>query len=186
MDRVGSGPLDPETDMRTSPTLLMLGLLGACAAPVTDSAPEAASGAAPFAERAALASDAEIDASIAAPLYEYSASMGWNTPAAPFTIAGNLHYVGTEAISAFLIKTPDGHILIDGIVPQSAPQILQNIKTPGFGPSDVKYLLNSHAHVDHAGGLAALKRATGAVMVASAADKPILEAGDVFTARPKA
>jgi metallo-beta-lactamase class B len=92
---------------------------------------------------------------------------------------GNIHYVGTDTVSAFLITTPDGHFLIDGILAQSVPQILENIYALGFDPNDVKYLLNSHAHIDHAGGLAGLQRATGAIMVASAADKPFLEAGDI-------
>jgi len=166
--------------MRTSLTALALSMLSACAAPANGSAPESASDPAPAPERAALASDAEIDASIAAPLDELSANMEWNEHAAPFAVIGNIYYVGSKTVSAFLITTPEGHFLIDGIVPQSAPLILENIRTLNFDPADVKYLLNSHAHIDHAGGLAALKRATGAVMVASAADKPILEAGDVF------
>jgi metallo-beta-lactamase class B len=98
---------------------------------------------------------------------------------APFTAIGNIHYVGTRTISAWLITGDKGHILIDGVVPQSPPQIIANIKALGFDIKDVKYLLNSHAHYDHAGGLAALQRASGAVMVASAADKRFLEAGAV-------
>ena len=164
--------------MRSSLTALAAILLTACAAPAADLAPEMPPQ--PAETPAPLASDAEIDASLAAPLDELSANMEWNTPAAPFTVIGNVHYVGSKTVGAYLITTPDGHFLLDGIVPQSAPQILENIRTLGFDPADVKYLLNSHAHIDHAGGLAALKRATGAVMVASAADKPILEAGDVF------
>jgi metallo-beta-lactamase class B len=69
--------------------------------------------------------------------------------------------------------------LIDGVVPQSPPQIAANIARLGYKITDVKYLLNSHAHIDHAGGLAGLKLRSGAVMVASAADKPFLEAGDI-------
>jgi len=162
--------------MRSSLTALTVIVLSGCATPAPEIVPEAA----PIPALKPLAGDGEIDASIAAPLDELSANMRWNEPAAPFTVIGNIHYVGTESVSAFLITAPDGHFLLDGIVPQSAPQILENIRTLGFDPADVKYLLNSHAHIDHAGGLAALKRATGAVMVASAADKPILEAGDVF------
>jgi metallo-beta-lactamase class B len=92
---------------------------------------------------------------------------------------GNIHYVGTRTVSAWLITGDKGHVLIDGVVPQSAPQIIGNIKALGYDIADVKYLLNSHAHFDHAGGLAALQRASGAVMVASAGDKPFLEAGRV-------
>lgn len=90
-----------------------------------------------------------------------------------------IHYVGTAGVSSFLITTPEGHFLLDGVLPQSAPQIAANIRALGYDPRDVKYLLNSHAHFDHAGGLAGLQRLSGATMVASAADKPVLEAGDI-------
>lgn len=165
--------------MRSSLTVLAAILLACCAAPEAELAPAAPPEPAAAQSPAPLASDAEIDASIAAPLEPTAAEMEWNAPYAPFTVMGNLHYVGSKTVGAYLITTPDGHFLVDGIVPQSAPLILENIRTLGFDPADVKYLLNSHAHIDHAGGLAALKRATGAVMLASAADKPFLEAGDI-------
>lgn len=126
-----------------------------------------------------LASDAVIHAAEHAEEDGWSKNGEWNVPMAPFTVIGNVHYVGTKAVSAWLITSPKGHILIDGVVPQSPPQIIANVKTLGFDIRDVKYLLNSHAHIDHAGGLAGLKRASGAAMVASAADKPFLEAGDI-------
>ena len=123
-----------------------------------------------------LASDSIIDAAERAPLDPFAKSGRWNEPFAPFTIIGNINYVGTESVSAFLITTPRGHILIDGILAQSVPQIIANIRTLGFNIRDVKYLLNSHAHIDHAGGLAGLQRASGAQMLASAADRPTLDA----------
>lgn len=126
-----------------------------------------------------LASDAEIDAAQNAPLYEWAASGRWNAPLAPFNVIGNIYYVGTETVSSFLITTPDGHFLIDGVLPQSVPQIVANIHALGFDIRDVKYLLNSHAHYDHAGGLAGLQRLSGARMVASAADRGPLEQGDI-------
>jgi metallo-beta-lactamase class B len=126
-----------------------------------------------------LASDAEIEAAQNAPLNEYTINGRWNEPYEPFTVIGNIHYFGTAGVSAFLITTPDGHFLLDGIVPQSVPQIAANIRALGYDVRDVKYLLNSHAHFDHAGGLAGLQRLSGATMVASAADKPVLEAGDI-------
>jgi metallo-beta-lactamase class B len=126
-----------------------------------------------------LASDAMIDAAERAPVDPFTKANGWNEPMAPFTVIANVHYVGTRTVSAWLITTPKGHFLIDGVVPQSAPQIIANVKALGFDIRDVKYLLNSHAHIDHAGGLAGLQRATGAAMVASAKDKPYLEAGDI-------
>ena len=96
---------------------------------------------------------------------------------APFRIIGNIYYVGASDVTSYLIKTPAGDILLDGGLPETAPMIEKNIATLGFHLKDVKYLLNSHAHFDHAGGLAELKRATGAKMLASRGDAPLLERG---------
>ncbi|MBC7167487.1 subclass B3 metallo-beta-lactamase, partial [Phenylobacterium sp.] len=101
----------------------------------------------------------------------------WSAPGEPLQIGGNLYYVGTEGIAAFLITTPEGHILIDGAMPTSAPLIEASIRKVGFDPKDVKILLNTHAHFDHSGGLAQLKADTGATLIASAADRPALESG---------
>jgi metallo-beta-lactamase class B len=89
-------------------------------------------------------------------------SRSWNQPVEPFRVIGNVHYVGANEITSFLITTPEGHILLDGGFVETAPQILANIRKLGFRPEDVKVLLNSQAHYDHAGGFAELKRATGA------------------------
>jgi len=101
----------------------------------------------------------------------------WNRPFAPFRVAANVYYVGAAGVSAFLITTASGAILIDGGLPETAPQIAANIATLGFRLTNVKYLLNSHAHFDHAGGLAELKRRSKAQMVASARDGETLAAG---------
>lgn len=101
----------------------------------------------------------------------------WNRPAEPFRIIDNVYYVGTGGISSFLIKTPKGLILLDAALPESAPQIEQHIRALGFKLKDVKILLNSHAHFDHSGGLAQLKRDTGAILIASAGDRVSLETG---------
>lgn len=101
----------------------------------------------------------------------------WTTPTTAFQVADNLYYVGTEGLSSFLITTPRGHILIDGAMPSSAKDIEAGITSLGFKPSDVKILLNTHAHFDHAGGLAQLKRDTGARLEASAPDRKALETG---------
>jgi metallo-beta-lactamase class B len=101
----------------------------------------------------------------------------WNQPVEPFRVIGNVHYVGAAGVSAFLIVTAEGTILLDGGLPETAPQIAQNVAKLGFKLGDVKYLLNSHAHYDHAGGLAELKRLSGAAMVASSGDAPALKAG---------
>lgn len=103
----------------------------------------------------------------------------WNLPAEPFTIWDNVHSVGTAGLSSFLVTTPEGHVLIDGALEQSAPLIEANIAALGFSLGDVKVLLNSHAHGDHAGGLAQLQRDSGARLIASAGDRPALEAGQV-------
>lgn len=105
--------------------------------------------------------------------------VNYNAPFAPFTIIGNVHYVGAAGVSSFLITTPAGHFLLDGGFAETAPRIIANIQALGFSIGDVKYLLNSHAHYDHAGGLAALKMASGAQMVASAGDRDVLESGHI-------
>lgn len=101
----------------------------------------------------------------------------WNAPQEPFRIHHNSYYVGTHGLSAILITSPDGHILIDGALPDSAPLILENIRALGFDPADVRLILNSHTHFDHAGGIAALQQATGARVAASPASAPVLERG---------
>lgn len=101
----------------------------------------------------------------------------WTAPTEPFQIADNLYYVGTAGLSVFLITTPQGHILIDGAMPTSAKPIEASIAKLGFKLSDVKVLLNTHAHFDHAGGLAELKKDTGAQFAASAGDRVALETG---------
>lgn len=113
---------------------------------------------------------------LATPAYAQG-PLSWITPTAPFRIADNLYYVGTAGISAFLITTPDGHVLIDGAMPSSARHIEASIGKLGFKTGDVKVLLNTHAHFDHAGGLADLKRDTGAKLAASAGDRTALETG---------
>lgn len=79
---------------------------------------------------------------------------GGQLPRQPFRIAGNLYYVGTRDVTSFLLTGPQGHVLIDGGYPGTPPLILKNIASLGFRITDVKILLNSHGHFDHAGGLA--------------------------------
>ena len=101
----------------------------------------------------------------------------WNKATEPFHVIDNVWYVGTEGLSAFLFTTPEGHILLDGATPQGAPIIEANIAKLGFKLSDVKILLNSHAHFDHSGGLAQLKKDTGAPLYAMEGDVSALEGG---------
>ena len=100
-----------------------------------------------------------------------------NEPVAPFHIIGNVYYVGASDVTSFLIVTPAGDILLDGGYPETAPQIEANIPKLGFRLADVKFLLNSHAHFDHAGGLAELKKRTGAKLVAMDGDAQVLASG---------
>ena len=101
----------------------------------------------------------------------------WNLPQTPFRVFGNTYYVGTAGLSAILITSDAGHILIDGALPDSAPLIEANVRALGFRPQDIRLLLNSHEHFDHAGGLAALQRITGARVVASPAAARALRQG---------
>jgi metallo-beta-lactamase class B len=100
-----------------------------------------------------------------------------NQPVAPFRLSDDIYYVGASDVTSFLIVTDAGLILTDGGFESTAPQIEANIKALGFDITKVKILLNSHAHFDHAGGLAALKRDSGARLLASAGDTPVLESG---------
>src|SRR5271168_902729 len=105
-----------------------------------------------------------------------------NQPIAPFHIIGNIYYVGASDIGVYLIVTPAGDILLDGGFVETAPQIEANIQTLGFKLSDVKFILNSHAHLDHAGGIPEMKHSTGAKFVAMEQDVPALTAGTAFPA----
>jgi metallo-beta-lactamase class B len=98
----------------------------------------------------------------------------WNQPVKPFRIIGNIYYVGAANVSSFLIRTPQGAILLDGGLPETAPLIEKSIAGLGFSIKDVKFLLNSHAHYDHCGGLAELKKQSGARMIASQRDAAVL------------
>lgn len=109
----------------------------------------------------------------------------WNEPKAHVKIYGNTYYVGTRGLAALLITSPEGHILIDGALPNSAPLILENIRALGFKVEDIRLILNSHAHFDHAGGIAALQRASGAGVAASEHSAPVLERGTAPVGDPQ-
>lgn len=100
-----------------------------------------------------------------------------NDPTPPFKIAEGLYYVGASDITSFLFVSKAGMILLDGGYEATAPQILANIRTLGFDPKQVKVLLSTHGHLDHAGGLAQLKRETGATLYASAEDGALMARG---------
>jgi len=98
-------------------------------------------------------------------------------PAEPFTILGNLHYVGAQNISSYLFTTPEGHILVDTGMPQMHNTVRANIEKLGFQLSDIKIMISSHAHVDHVGGHAEMQAATGASVMAVGLDAEALESG---------
>jgi metallo-beta-lactamase class B len=91
----------------------------------------------------------------------------WNAPQAPFRIYGNTYYVGPHGLSSILITSHEGHMLIDGALAESAGQIAMHIRQLGFRVEDVKLIVNSHVHFDHAGGIAELQRVSGSRVVAS-------------------
>jgi metallo-beta-lactamase class B len=101
----------------------------------------------------------------------------WNVPQKPFRIFGNTYYVGTAELSAILIAGDDGLVLLDAALPQSAPLIDANIRALGFETANVRLIVNSHTHFDHAGGIAALQRATRATVAASPRAAEALRAG---------
>lgn len=106
-----------------------------------------------------------------------AAKVGGQEPVDPFRIAGNFYYVGANDISAFLITGPEGHIVIDAGYPTTAAMIMRSIARLGFDIKDVKVLLNSEPHPDHAGGLAVLQQASGAEVWASDASADVIGAG---------
>jgi metallo-beta-lactamase class B len=102
---------------------------------------------------------------------------GWDDPAPPRKVFGNTWYVGTCGITAVLITSPKGHILIDGGTEAGGKLIEANIRTLGFSPRDVRQILISHEHHDHAGGVAHLQRVTGASVHALPPADAVLRSG---------
>jgi metallo-beta-lactamase class B len=101
----------------------------------------------------------------------------WTTNHVPFRVVGNVYYVGSEDLGAYLITTPQGNILINANLESSVPQIKKNIETLGFRFADTKILLNSQAHFDHVGGAAELKRLTGVQVETMEGDVSPMESG---------
>jgi len=89
-------------------------------------------------------------------------ALKWDEPTPPTKIAGPIHFVGTKGLGSFLIAGSEGHVVIYTGMPGSGESIEKSIVKLGFKPKDVKILLTGHAHIDHVGGHAALKKATGA------------------------
>ena len=109
--------------------------------------------------------------------FECERCADWNEPIEPFRVHGNTWYVGTNGLSSILVETGEGLVLIDGALPQSAAQIEANVRKLGFDPLQIKYILLSHAHYDHAGGINALQRYTRAKVVVSEASAVVVRTG---------
>jgi metallo-beta-lactamase class B len=101
----------------------------------------------------------------------------WIAPQDPFAVYGNTYYVGTHGISAVLITSPAGHVLIDGGPTGASAQIAAHIRQLGFKVEDIRYILNGHEHFDHAGGVAALQKMSGATVLGSPASVEVLRTG---------
>jgi metallo-beta-lactamase class B len=101
----------------------------------------------------------------------------WTRPFPPFRIAGNLYYVGSEDLAAYLITTPSGDILINSNLESSPALIRQSVEALGFHFSDIKILLISHGHFDHCAGSAQILKMTGAKYFVMDADVPVVQAG---------
>jgi len=101
----------------------------------------------------------------------------WTRPFPPFKIIGNIYWVGSYDLSTYLVTTPQGHILINTGVGDTAQQIKAGVEQLGFKMADVKILTATHGHWDHVAGLAALKKMTGAAVAVSVPEKELLESG---------
>ena len=109
-----------------------------------------------------------------------SADTTWTDPFEPVRIADNLYYVGTAGLSAFLLTSAAGHIRIDAPMQENVPLILENIRSVGFDPHDVRVHLATHAHYDHVGGFSDMLQVTGGDLVISERDASFVEAGADF------
>lgn len=123
--------------------------------------------------------------SVEAASIDCSVCEDWNKDQAPFRIFGNTYFVGPHGLGSVLITSPEGHVLIDGALPQSAPSIARHVEQLGFKINDVKIILNSHVHFDHAGGLSELQKMSGAKVIASDIAAPFLQSGTVDSSDPQ-
>lgn len=133
-------------------------------------------GASGFARRAAVAIAATC---VAVPTTSLQAQdpPAWTRPTAPVHLLGPIWYVGTEGLASYLIKTSAGAIVIDGTLAENVPAIRRNIEAAGVPIVRVKWLLLTHAHFDHAAGMAGLQRASGAKLAVGARDAAAVRTG---------
>lgn len=104
----------------------------------------------------------------------------WDAPAEPARLIGPLHFVGTKGLASFLITGSEGHVLLYSGMPGSGEMIEKSIRKLGFAPNDVKIILTGHAHIDHVGGHAYLKKATGAKIAMMREEVELFESGGVL------
>ena len=102
----------------------------------------------------------------------------WDQPEEPVRILGPIYFVGTKGLGVYLFTTSEGHILMNTGMPSSGPMIEESIRKLGFKPDDIKLMINSHAHIDHAGAFAYLKEKYGAQMAVMREDVAAMESGD--------
>ena len=114
---------------------------------------------------------------LAQPQNAASQDVDWTRPFPPFRMIGNIYWVGSYDLSTYLITTPQGNILINTGVGDTAKQIKASVEQLGFKLTDTKILTATHGHFDHVAGLAELKRMTGAQLVVSEGDRELLESG---------
>ena len=156
--------------MRTIKNGLIVGICGLAACAMVEPAENAAP-VTPVTASSAEAPDLDFQK-----LYQT-----WFENIEPFRVIGEgqrgIYFVGTRGLGMFFIPTAQGHIVIDGGMPGQGKLVWDNIIKLGYDPADVKILLNSHAHLDHSGGLAELKELTGATLLASEGDRSALEGG---------
>jgi metallo-beta-lactamase class B len=122
---------------------------------------------------------------IADPAKECPQCAAWNVPQEPFRIFGSTYYVGTAELSAILVADDAGLVLLDAALPQSASLIATNIEKLGFESTDIRLIVNSHTHFDHAGGIAALQRHSGAMVAASLRAAEALRTGKLNADDPQ-
>jgi metallo-beta-lactamase class B len=120
-----------------------------------------------------------IVTAVAAAAQGRSSPPDWTTRVAPYKVIANIYYVGTLDLSSFLLTSPEGHVLIDSGVEENAEAILASIKTLGFDVKDVRVILTTQAHFDHVAAHARLKKESGARVLVSAADAPLVAGGGV-------
>lgn len=177
--------------MRTFPNVLVAALLlaacsrGSAEAPGSAEALAEAEGAEPAGKPVASMPAGAETADSAKLAKACKGRDGWGDAAPPARLFGNTWYVGTCGISAILVTGEQGHVLIDGGIPEAAPLVLANIAAAGFEAKDVRWILSSHEHFDHAGALAALQRATGARVAALPAAAEVLETGKASPEDPQ-